>query len=99
APNSRATFVAVSASRVELILSINPFMRSLPSTSFARMPSLSARSFTVMPSARVIVRETGGGSAGIDGAIERTTGSLRWAVGRGPDVDGRIGGRIGAPGR
>jgi hypothetical protein len=51
-----------------------------------------------MPSASVIVRETGGGSAGIDEAIGRTTGSRRWA-GRGPYVDGRIGGRIGAPGR
>ena len=45
------------------------FINSFASTSFTRTSSLSARSFTVMPSASVIVRVIGGGAAGADWAL------------------------------
>ena len=64
APNSRAIIIAVSVSSVELMVNISRFIRSFASTSFTRISSLSARSFTVMPSASVMLRVTGGGSAG-----------------------------------
>jgi hypothetical protein len=65
APKSRAMSCAVSASSVELMViimrrSINFFM-----TSFALTSSLSARSFTVMPSASVISLVMGGNASGI----------------------------------
>ena len=50
---------------------ISRFISSFASTSFTRTSSLSARSLTVMPSASVIVRVTGGGAAGIGGARRR----------------------------
>ena len=61
APNSRAIIAAVSSSSVLLMVtimrrSINFFM-----TSFALTSSFVARSATVMPSASVMVRVTGGG--------------------------------------
>jgi hypothetical protein len=71
APNSRASIVAVSVSRVELMVIISRFMSSFASTSLTRRSSLSARSFTVIPSASVIVRVTGGGVAGGGGAAGR----------------------------
>ena len=100
APNSRASIVAVSVSSVELIVIINRLFSSFARTSFTRTSSLSARSFTVMPSASVIVRVTGGGAAGIDGgATDRTTWSRR-APGAGRvGENGRIGGRGGCDGR
>jgi hypothetical protein len=61
----------LSMSSVLLMVIIMRFINSLARTSFTRTSSLSARSFTVMPSARVIVRVMGGGAAGalgIDGA-------------------------------
>ena len=71
--------VAVSVSSVELMVIINRFISSLPRTSLTRTSSLSARSFTVMPSASVMVRVTGGGAAGVAGAararIARVAGS------------------------
>ena len=60
APNSRAMSFAVSMSSVLLMVIIMRFINSLASTSFTRTSSLSARSFTVMPSASVIVRVIGG---------------------------------------
>ena len=59
--------VAVSVSSVWLMVIISRFISSFARTSFGRMSSLSARSFTVMPSASVIVREIGGGAAGACG--------------------------------
>ena len=64
APNSREIIEAVSSSRVLLMViimrrSINFFRMSLALTS-----SFVARSATVMPSASVIVRVTGGGATG-----------------------------------
>ena len=81
APNSRAIIVAVSVSSVELIVIISRFISSLARTSFTRTSSLSARSLTVMPSASVIVRVTGGGAAGIGGGAGRAC-SRRWPGGR-----------------
>ncbi len=92
APNSRAIIVAVSTSRVVLIVIMIRLSRSFFSTSFVRSSSLSARSLTVMPSASVIVRVIGGGAAGIE--TEGTRGaSRRWSVrtaGR-PPIGGRGG--------
>ena len=67
APNSRAMSLAVSTSSVLLMVIIMRFISSLARTSFTRTSSLSARSFTVIPSARVMVRVIGGGAAGADG--------------------------------
>jgi hypothetical protein len=87
-----------SGSRVELMVRRIPFMNSLLSRALTLMSSLSARSFAVIPSANVIVREIGGGAADIEGCDCRTDGSRRCpGVGRGPC--GRIGGRCGMPGR
>ncbi len=55
---------AVSMSIVELIVIIKRRSSSDLSTSLTRTSSLSARSLTVMPSASVMVRETGGSSTG-----------------------------------
>ena len=98
APNSRASIVAVSVSSVELMVIISRFISSFPSTSLTRTSSLSARSFTVMPSASVIVRETGGGACCGGGADGRTCSRRAEDAGRAPPV-GRIGGRGGMPGR
>ena len=75
APNSRAIIVAVSTSRVVLIVIMIRLSRSFFRTSFVRSSSLSARSLTVMPSASVIVRVIGGGADGID--IGGTRGASR----------------------
>ena len=64
APNSRATIVAVSVSSVVLMVIIKRRSISFLRTSLARSSSFSARSLTVMPSAREIVRVIGGGGAG-----------------------------------
>jgi hypothetical protein len=63
--------VAVSVSSAELIVSIRRFMSSLARTSFTRRSSLSARSFTVMPSASVMVLVTGGGADAAGGGAGR----------------------------
>jgi hypothetical protein len=68
APNSRATIAAVSSSSVLLIVIISRRSISFLRTSFALTSSFAARSATVMPSARVIVRVTGGGAAGAGAA-------------------------------
>ena len=87
APNSRAIMVAVSVSSAELIVSMSRFISSFARTSFTRRSSLSARSFTVMPSASVMVRDTGGGAAGIGGGAGR--GSRRWLAAGRPEPPGR----------
>ena len=63
APNSRAIIVAVSESSVVLIVIIRRFSSSFFRTSLTFTSSLSARSLTVMPSAKLIVLVTGGGPA------------------------------------
>ena len=83
--NPRAMSLAVSTSMVLLMVIIMRRISSLASTSLTRTSSLSARSLTVMPSARVIVRVTGGGSTGAE--IDGPEGRSR----RGDT--GRIGGR------
>jgi hypothetical protein len=88
APNSRAIIVAVSVSSAELIVSISRFISSLASTSLTRRSSLSARSFTVMPSASVMLRVTGGGVEGIWGGAGRAFSRRCAAAGR-PDPPGR----------
>ena len=97
APNSRAIIDAVSVSTVLLMVIISRLSSSFFSTSFTRCSSLSARSFTVMPSTNVMVRVTGGGGicAGCCGRCSR-----RCSSGRRPAA-GRIGGGVnrGAPGR
>ena len=87
APNSRAIMVAVSVSSAELIVSMSRFISSFARTSLTRRSSLSARSFTVMPSASVMVRDTGGGAAGIGGGDGR--GSRRWLAAGRPEPPGR----------
>src|SRR4030095_2988980 len=79
---------------------------SFASTSFTRTSSLSARSFTVMPSASVIVRVIGGGAAGTAAMAGAAGRSLLGATGRAPGggicgIGGRgAGGRTpGIPGR
>jgi signal transduction histidine kinase len=82
APNSRAMSFAVSMSTVLLMVIIMRFINSLASTSLTRTSSLSARSFTVMPSASVIVRVIGGGAAGADWALGAEGRSRLVCVGR-----------------
>ena len=68
------------------------FINSLARTSFTRTSSLSARSFTVMPSASVMVRVIGGGAAGaegIDGADGRSRRVCVGALTRGPMLSER----------
>ena len=69
---------------------ISRFISSFASTSFTFTSSLSARSFTVMPSASVIVRVTGGGGALIGADEGRDIGSRRV---RCTGAAGRNGGR------
>ena len=89
APNSRAIIDVVSVSSVLLIVTIIRFSINFFMTSFAFTSSFSARSETVMPSASVMVRVTGGGGVlFIVGACGR--GSRRGPDERGPD--GRGGG-------
>ena len=77
-------------SSVLLMVIISRFSISFLRTSFAFTSSLVARSATVMPSARVIVRVTGGGAADIGmGACMRGC-SRRGPDDRGPE--GRGGG-------
>ena len=79
APNSRAIIVAVSVSSVLLMVIISRFISSLRARP-SRTSSLSARSLTVMPSASVMVRVTGGGAAGIGacvGAVRRAAIAAR----------------------
>jgi hypothetical protein len=97
APKSRASVCAVSVSSVELIVIIMRrsrifFIRSLTFTS-----SLSARSFTVMPSASVMSLVIGGGASSITGATGRS--SRRPPVrGRGPaGLKWKFPGRLGNP--
>ena len=98
APNSRAIIDAVSVSTVLLIVIIIRLSSSFLRTSLTRCSSLSARSFTVMPSTNVMVRVTGGGG------MRRLRLRARFAplLAFGPAADGgRIGGGVnrGAPGR
>ena len=95
APNSRAIMVAVSGSSVVLIVIIRRLSINFFSTSFARTSSRSARSFTVIPSAVVIVRVIGGRAFGITGA----DGLPRRAPRRPGDRYGRGGGRYPTAGR
>ena len=89
APNSRAIIDAVSVSSVLLMVIIIRLSINFFRTSFALTSSFSARSETVIPSASVIVRVTGGGGALLGtGACGR--GSRRGPDERGPD--GRGGG-------
>ena len=70
---------AVSSSSVLLIVTIMRRSISLRMTSFALTSSLVARSATVMPSASVIVRVTGGGATGAAaGMFTRGVWSRRW---------------------
>ena len=77
--------VAVSGSSVELMVNISRFIRSLASTSFTRISSLSARSFTVMPSASMIVRVTGGGADG-SGYLSDVLRAIYFAAQNGANV-------------
>ena len=89
APNSRAIIDEVSLSSVLLMVIIIRLSISFFSTSFAFTSSLAARSETVIPSASVMVRVTGGGGVVcICGACGR--GSRRGPDDRGPE--GRGGG-------
>ena len=63
APNSRASDVAVSVSSVVLMVIMMRRSSSFFRMSFARTSSFSESSLTVMPSASVIVRVTGGGAS------------------------------------
>ena len=85
APNSRATAVAVSLSRVELMVIIFPFSISFFRTSFTLASSLSARSLTVMPSASVMALVMGGGASGA-GADARSVGRAGLTPPAGPDA-------------
>jgi hypothetical protein len=90
APNSRAIIVAVSMSSVVLSVIMMRLSSSFLRTSLVRTSSLSARSLTVIPSASVIERVIGGGSAGIAGIGTERGASRR----RGPPAGlGGIGGR------
>ncbi len=75
APNSRAIIDAVSSSSVLLIVIISRRSMSFLRTSFALTSSFVARSATVIPSASVIVRVTGGGAAG----AATLTGTRGWS--------------------
>ena len=105
APNSRAMSLAVSMSSVLLMVIIMRFINSLARTSLTRTSSLSARSFTVMPSASVMVRVIGGGAAGAAGMTGADGRSRLVCSGRWPGRCCPIGGRCpkggltpGAPG-
>ena len=76
--------LATSMSSVLLMVIIMRFISSFASTSFTRTSSLSARSFTVMPSASVIVRVIGGGGAGADAVAGADGRSRRVVTGRCP---------------
>ena len=67
---------------VLLMVIIMRFINSLARTSLTRTSSLSARSFTVMPSASVIVRVIGGGAAGADCIAGARGRSRRVVTGR-----------------
>ena len=87
---------AVSMSSVLLMFIIIRFIKSLASTSFTRTSSFSARSFTVIPSARVMVRVIGGGAAGMSGGGGATGRSRRAWLGRCAGRGGADGGLPGA---
>ncbi len=65
--------VAVSLSRVELMVIIFPFSSSFLRTSLTLASSLSARSLTVIPSPSVIALVMGGGAIAV-GIDERSVG-------------------------
>jgi hypothetical protein len=62
APKKRAMSLASSASSVWLMVAKTPRASRREMRSFARMPSFSARSFTLMPSVIVMLRVIGSGS-------------------------------------
>ena len=68
APKLAASVVAVSRSTVELIVIINRRSSSDFSASLTRISRRSARSFTLIPSEKVIVRVMGGGGTAATGA-------------------------------
>ena len=72
------------------------FINSLASTSFTRTSSFSARSFTVIPSASVMVRVIGGGAAGIIGGGGATGRSRRAGSAAVPAAAAATGGLGGA---
>ena len=76
--------LAISMSSVLLMVIIMRFISSFARTSFTRTSSLSARSFTVIPSASVIVRVIGGGGAGADAVAGADGRSRRVVTGRCP---------------
>jgi hypothetical protein len=88
APNSRAIIDAVSSSSVLLMVIISRRSISFLRTSLALTSSFVARSATVIPSASVIVRVTGGGATGatalgcMRGCSRRDEPPGRWLPGR-----------------
>ncbi len=96
APKSRAIIAAVSSSRVLLMVTIIRRSISFFITSFAFTSSLVARSATVMPSASVMVRVTGGGADGAGAMLGRGPESRR-PPDRGADGRGGGGRYPGAP--
>ena len=71
APKLAASILAVSRSMAELMVIIRRRSSSALSASFTRISRRSARSFTVMPSEKVMVRVMGGGGATGAGACGR----------------------------
>ena len=103
APKFAASDFAVSRSIAELIVIIRRRSSSALRASLTRTSRRSARSFTVMPSEKVMVRVIGGGAACAGACCGRCSASRFWA-GFSPDgrccCCGRNPGRIGGwPGR
>ncbi len=101
APKLAASVLAVSRSMAELMVIIRRRSSSDLRASLTRISRRSARSFTVMPSEKVIVRVIGTGATGACGACGRCIESRRCVV-RGPEgrCCGRNPGRMpGMPGR
>ena len=96
APKSRAIDFAVSTSSVVFNVIMMRRSSSFFRTSFVLTSSLSARSLTVMPSEKLIVRDTGGGAAGAEDIAVGRGASRRSDVRRPPD--GRPPGRGGCHG-
>ncbi len=100
APKLAASPLAVSRSIAELIVIMMRRSRSALRASLTRTSRRSARSFTVMPSEKVMVRVIGGGAAGADCICGRGVWSASrfcdgFMPGPGRPYCGRNPGRIG----